>query len=444
MRPRYAAAPLLIPFIVVLLGWSAQVRTRARHAELFTPSHGSFDEIISGNQSALMENGRQVFRYDTFGDEAFWSDTLKLHEAIAGNKAGGIGGGVGPATALGVGLKVDIDKVPPPVLAALKRNAVDLNDPANTLALIDAQAVVGVVPAPGRSARQGIGITCALCHSTVDDSFAHGIGHRLDGWPNRDLNVGGIVNLAPDLSAVATLLQVDQPTVRAVLQSWGPGRFDAELFLDGKAFRPDGRTAATLIPPAFGLAGVNLHTYTAGAACRTGTRSLQISRCTGRVTSTIRVSRTPRSSRSPRAPASTMCGPTTIASRRSCRRCSSISSRSRRPRRPRGASMSRAADRGRALFSGQARCSTCHVPPLYTEPGWAMHTGAEIGIDDFQASRAPDGRYRTTPLKGVWSHQKAASITTAASPPCCRSCSTTTSSSGCSSPIGRCSTWSNI
>jgi hypothetical protein len=136
-----------------------------------------------------------------------------------------------------------------------------------------------------------MGIQCALCHSTVDDSLAAlcagliqpnpgtgCVGHRLDGWPNRDLNVGAIIALAPDLSAVANLLSTIQPTtqadVRNVLNSWGPGKFDAELFLDGKASNPtqitDGISTgtkvpgATLIPPAFGLGGVNLHTWCQG------------------------------------------------------------------------------------------------------------------------------------------------------------------------------------
>jgi hypothetical protein len=132
-----------------------------------------------------------------------------------------------------------------------------------TLALLDADAVVGVKGFRGPDGRlSSVGIQCSLCHSTVDDSFAPGVGHRLDGWPNRDLNVGAIVALAPDLSVIADLLDTDQTTVRTVLRSWGPGKFDAQLFLDGKAFRPDGRSAATLIPAAFGLAGVNLTTYT--------------------------------------------------------------------------------------------------------------------------------------------------------------------------------------
>ena len=219
---------------------------------------GSFDETIQNTSGELFRRGLQIFRFDTFGDERFWSDTLRLHAAIAGARNGGVGNGVGPAAALAAGLKVDVDMVPQPILAGIQSGAVDLTDPANTLALINARAVVGVMPAPnGR-----VGLTCALCHSTVDDSFAPGIGSRLDGWPNRDLNVGAIVAMAPDLGAVASLLQVDQATVRNVLMSWGPGKFDATLFLDGKAFRPDGKTAATLIPPAYGLAGVNLHTYT--------------------------------------------------------------------------------------------------------------------------------------------------------------------------------------
>jgi hypothetical protein len=172
---------------------------------------------------------------------------------------------VSPKTALAVGLKVDMDKLPPSIVDAIKAGKVDLDSPATTLALLQLNAVVGVkasVEGSGGDARlRSIGITCALCHSTVDNAFAPGIGHRLDGWPNRDLNVGAIVALAPDLSVVQKLLGANRTTVVSVLHSWGPGKFDAELFMDGKAFRPDGKSAATLIPAAFGLAGVNLHTY---------------------------------------------------------------------------------------------------------------------------------------------------------------------------------------
>jgi hypothetical protein len=164
--------------------------------------------------------------------------------------------------------------VPRSVLSAIANHAIDLNDPANTLALINAKAVIGIVPFGGVNGQpQTLGLSCAFCHSTVDDSFAPGIGHRLDGWQNCDLNVGAIVALSPDLSAVASLLQVDQATVRTVLNSWGPGKFDAELFLDGKAFRPDGKTAATLIPqPSAWPASICTPTPV-GGACRTGTPS---------------------------------------------------------------------------------------------------------------------------------------------------------------------------
>jgi hypothetical protein len=225
----------------------------------------AFDRLIPANALQLLKEGRQIFRFDTFGDEAFWGDTLQLHLAIEGEALGGAGPGVSPNMALALGLKVGVEALPPELVAALKQGKVDLDDPATTLALLQLNAVVGVTGFfHDQGTLRSMGIQCALCHSTVDDSFAPGIGQRLDGWANRDLNIGAIIALAPDLSAFATLLGVDAATVRTVLSSWGPGKFDAELILDGKAFRPDGKPAATLIPPAFGLPGVNLHTW-AGA-----------------------------------------------------------------------------------------------------------------------------------------------------------------------------------
>jgi len=213
----------------------------------------------------LVRQGKDIFRSDTFGDEGFWGDTLQLHTAIEGSQHGGVGPGVSPKTALAVGLKVDVDALPASVQQAIQQGQVNLDDPGVTLTLLKLNSVIGVRGTfnPNGTLRS-VGITCAVCHSTVDNSFAPGIGHRLDGWANRDLNVGAVVNLSPPgkLQPVADLLHVNEQTVRQVLQSWGPGKFDAELFLDGKPFRPDGKTAATLLPPAFGLAGVNLHTYT--------------------------------------------------------------------------------------------------------------------------------------------------------------------------------------
>src|SRR6185437_8520749 len=209
------------------------------------------------------EEGMRIFRFDTFGSEAFWGDALQLHKAIAGEKNGGVGGGVSPKTALSVGLKVDAEALPAELVAGIKAGKVDLDDPATTLALLKLNAVVGVTGKFDQAGRiQSMGIQCAFCHSNVDDSFAPGIGKRLDGWANRDLNVGAIVSLAPNLKPFTDLLGVDVATVKKVLASWGPGRFDAELDKDGKALRPDGKQAGTLIPPAFGLAGVNLHTWT--------------------------------------------------------------------------------------------------------------------------------------------------------------------------------------
>jgi hypothetical protein len=223
----------------------------------------AFDEAASGYAARMLKEGKQTFRFDTFGSEDFWGGKVKLHQAIQGEKNGGVGPGVSPKKALELGLKVDMEAVPPKVAAAIKAGKVDLDDPANTLLLLRANAVVGVTGFFDKKGRlTSVGIQCALCHSTVDNAFMPGIGRRLDGWANRDLNVGAIVASAPDLTAFTEMLQVDEATVKKVLNSWGPGKFDAQLNLDGKAFRPDGKPAATLNPSAFGLAGVNLHTWT--------------------------------------------------------------------------------------------------------------------------------------------------------------------------------------
>jgi hypothetical protein len=407
-RAKLAVLVLAAPFTAVMLTAAVSSRLLAQRVVPFAAAPGSFDETIGLHEDSLMANGRQIFRHDTFGDERFWSDTLKLHQAIGGVRFGGVGPGVSPATALAVGLKLDVDMVPRPVLSALANKTIDLNDPANTLALIGAKAVIGVIPFGGTGGQpQTLGLTCAFCHSTVDDSFAPGIGHRLDGWPNRDLNVGAIVALSPDLSAVASLLQVNQTTVRTVLNSWGPGKFDAELFLDGKAFRPDGKTAATLIPPAFGLAGVNMHTYTGWGSVPYWNAFVANLEMHG-----SGVFYDPRLNDKTRFPVAARAGlgnvrtggDDGITSRLAALQFYQLAIPA--PAAPRGSFDTRAAEHGQQLFNGPARCSSCHVPPLFTEPGWAMHTADEIGIDDFQASRSPDHRYRTTPLKGLWAHAK--------------------------------------
>ena len=198
-----------------------------------------YDQQISENAQRMMEQGKQIFRYDTFGSEDFWGGKLRLHEAIAGEKLGGVGSGVSPKTALSLGLKVDAQALPADLVAQIKAGKVDLDDPATTVALLKLNAVVGVTGLFNPEGKlRSIGLQCALCHSTVDDSFSPGIGKRLDGWGNRDLNVGAIVAIAPNLKPFSELLSVDVATVKAVLNSWGPGRYDAELNMDGKAKRP--------------------------------------------------------------------------------------------------------------------------------------------------------------------------------------------------------------
>src|SRR4030095_10522601 len=250
-----------ISFVVIL---SFSVVLCASVAPLSAqPGGKAFDDEAGNHAKDLLKDGKQIFRYDTFGSEAFWGDALQLHKAIAGAKNGGVGGGVSPETALAVGLKVDADALPDALKKQIKAGKVDLKNPATTVALLKLNAVVGVTAfATPDGGVKSMGIQCALCHSTVDDSFAPGIGKRLDGWANRDLNVGAIVSLAPNLKPFTDLLGVDVETVKKVLASWGPGRYDAFLNKDGKAFGPDGKQAGTLIPPAFGLAGVNLHTWT--------------------------------------------------------------------------------------------------------------------------------------------------------------------------------------
>lgn len=368
-----------------------------------------FPHSMSAEAHALREirEGRETFRYNTFGDEAFWGDALGLHLALAGAAHGGVGPGVSPATALAVGLKVDVDALPRTLQRAIARGKVDLQDPAVTLELLKLDAVVGVTGFfDDRGRITSMGIQCALCHSTVDDSFAPGIGHRRDGWANRDLNVGAIVALAPRLEPVASLLGVDVATVRTVLNSWGPGKFDATLLLDGKAFRPDGKPAAVLIPPAFGLAGVNLHTWTGWGGISHWNALVANLEMHGQGTFYD-----PRLNDETRFPIAASAGFGNVRAEEDritplLPALAMYQLALDAPRAPRGSYDRSAAKRGEAVFAGKADCARCHVPPLFTEPGWNMHTPAEIGVDDFQANRSPDQRYRTAPLRGLWTHTK--------------------------------------
>lgn len=365
------------------------------------------DRQIVGNAQRMMDEGRQIFRFDTFGSEAFWGDALQLHKAIAGARNGGVGAGVSPKTALAVGLKVDAEALPASLVAQIKAGKVNLDDPATTLALLKLNAVVGVTGKFDDSGRiQSMGIQCAFCHATVDDSFAPGIGRRLDGWANRDLNVGAIISLAPNLRPFTDLLRVDVATVKKVLASWGPGRFDAELDKDGKAFRPDGGQAGTLIPPAFGLAGVNLHTWTGFGSVPYWNAFVAVTEMHGSGTFFD-----PRLNDKDQYPVAARSGagntrgkPDLVTSKLAALHFYQIAIPAPTP--PNGSFDKAAAARGKAVFNERGQCATCHVPPLFTEPGHNLHTPAEMGIDSFQADRSPTHMYRTAPLAGLWTHQK--------------------------------------
>jgi hypothetical protein len=403
MKPTRIALVTALALLATLVAFFPQVREVLASES----ARNVIDPVINKEALPKVHRGRNIFRFDTFGDQAFWGDALQLHKAIEGAKLGGVGPGVSPNTALAVGLKVDLNALPEDLVRALKAGKVDLNDPKVTLALLKLNAVLGVTGFFNDSGTlRSVGIQCSFCHSTVDNSLANGIGHRLDGWANRDLNVGAIVNLSPDLSSLAQVLGVPEATVRTVLTSWGPGKFDAELFMDGKAFRPDGRSAATLIPPAFGLAGVNLHTWTGWGSVTYWNAFVANLEMHGK--GTFFDPRLQDASRFPVAARNHFDNvrnhPDLITPKLADLHFYQLALNA--PPAPANSFDHEAAKRGSEVFKGRAQCASCHVPPLFTEPGWNMHTAKEIGIDDFQASRSPDDRYRTSPLKGLWTHTK--------------------------------------
>jgi len=361
----------------------------------------------ASNSAMLIAKGKQTFRFATFGDEAFWGGTLGLNKTIAGAANGGIGPGLSPKEALALGLKVDVNALPKSLQQAILAGQVNLDDPAVTLALLKLNAVVGVKGFFDSSGNlSSVGIECALCHSTVDNSLIPGIGHRLDGWANRDLNVGAIIGFAPNLQPIASLLGVDVATVQKVLGAWGPGKFDAELLLDGKGFQPDGRSAATLIPPAFGLAGINLHTWTGWGSIPYWNAFVAVLEMHGK--GTFFDPRLDNAQQFPIAAANgfghVVNSPDLVTPQLPGLHAYELSLRAPTP--PKGSFNAMMAAQGKKLFDGAALCSTCHVPPIFTEPGWNLHPGSAVGIDSFEANRSPTHMYRTTPLAGLWTHQK--------------------------------------
>jgi hypothetical protein len=374
------------------------------------------------NAERLFVQGRRIFRFDTFGDEEVWGGVLGLHKAIEGSKLGGVGAGVSPKQALALGLKVDADALPQQVKDAIKGGKVDLNDPAVTVQLLKLNAVVGVKGFFRRDRLSSVGITCAVCHSTVDDSFAPGIGRRLDGWPNQDLNVGAIVASAPNLKPLQDALHADRATVEKVLLSWGPGKFDAELNLDGKAFRPDGKPAATRIPSAFGKAGQNLHTWEGGWGTVTYWNAF-VANLEMHGQGHFFDPRLDNAAKFPIAAAARFGHthpyigegvlpvppretgvPDRITSKLPALHAYQIDLPAPRP--PAGSFNPAAAARGAKVFNGKGRCAGCHMGSIGTEPGYNAHRPAEICTDAFQANRGPDGTYVTAPLEALFTRSK--------------------------------------
>jgi hypothetical protein len=325
--------------------------------------HGDADGIA---------DGQAVFRYDTYGDEQQWTDRLRMHEVIES--------AVDPLTALALGLKVDVDALPDEVIDAIEIGAVDLTDPATTLALIDLDAVVGVVgkveSVDGRERLTRVGITCALCHSTVDDSFAPGIGHRLDGWPNHDLDPGALIAASPAVPA----------DVKAVYQSWGPGKYDPRFNIDGK-------NTPLVIPPAFGLAKVKSETYTAEGPVSYWNRYVAVTQMGGH-----------GSFHDEKLGIHIVQNPDLVKHKLGVLSDYQFSLETPTP--PAGSFDPAAAARGKAVFLGAGRCATCHIPgSSYTDINrGVLHAPAETGMDPAYALRTTTKRYRTTPLRALSTH----------------------------------------
>ena len=315
---------------------------------------------------ALISRGKEIFRFDTYGDESFWTDTLRMHEVIRSS--------VSPVTALSVGLKVDVDALPSSIKTALQNGTIDLNDPATTVALLKLGAVLGVIGhVDANNTLTAVGVTCALCHSTVDNSFAAGIGHRLDGWPNRTLNVGAIIALSPALTAAQ----------KAVYTSWGPGKYDPR-------FNVDGQNIPAVIPPAFGLRHVAREIYTGDDTISYWNDYVAITQMHGHGQFV-----------DPRIGVSVNNPPELVAPKLAALRTYQFSLES--PVATPGTFDLDAARRGRQVFNAIARCSGCHVGSAYTDVNQGvLHTPAEVGQDPAYALRSVTKLYRTTPLRGLW------------------------------------------
>jgi len=316
-----------------------------------------------------IDEGRRIFRFETFGNEQFWTDTARMHEVIQQS--------VSPAIALKVGLKVDADAIPAEVAAAIKEGKVDLNSPATTLALLKFNAVVGlkgtVSMLNGKDSLVGLGITCALCHSNVDDSFSPGIGHRQDGWANRDLNIGAIVALSPAITQAQ----------KAVYSSWGIGKYDPRYNLDGKS-------TPLVLQPVYGLASVTNETYTADGPISYWNAYVAVTQMHGRGNFS-----------DPRLGISISQSPDLVTPKLGALRGYQYSLETPPP--PAGSFDATAAEIGRALFV--TSCAGCHVDAASTDNNSGiLHAPDETGMDAAYATRTVNKKYRTTPLRALWQH----------------------------------------
>jgi hypothetical protein len=333
-------------------------------------------------RQAPSQDGRQIFRYDTFGDEQLWTSVLNMHQAVAA---------VDPVTALAVGLKVDVDALPASIVTAFRAGQVDLSSAATTIALLKLDAVVGVKGHVNDAGQlTSLGITCALCHSTVDNSFAPGIGKRLDGWANRDLNVGAIVALSPALP----------DTLKTELRTWGPGRYDPRHHaFDGTNLIPLNRPSLPIeIPSIYGLRHAGFETYTADGPISYWNAYVGVGQMGGH-----------GNFADPRIGLSIRQTPDLVTPKLAALLAYELKLRVPDP--PPGLFKKAAAERGKHLFRHEAGCATCHSGPALTDvlngPDRRipfLHEPAEVGMDPGYANRSATGKYRTTPLRGLWQH----------------------------------------
>jgi len=385
MKPK-AIFPLAVYVLIVIallsrlgMGVGEQGNAQARDSEEELTQN---DRLTNAHARRMVEEGRQIFRFDTFGDEQLWTNVLRMHEVIAT---------VPPATALAVGLKVDVEALPREIIAALRAGEIDLTNAAVTIELLRLNAVVGVRgTVSGTGQLTSVGITCALCHSSVDNSLTKGIGRRLDGWANTDLNVGAIVALSPALDAAT----------KAEFNAWGPGKYDPRhhAFDGTNLLSLNSPSLPVVLPPVYGLKGVGFETFTGDGPISYWNSYVGVGQMGGQGNFS-----------DPRIGLFITQKPDLVTPKLAALLDYQLSLRTPKP--PKGSFNRAAADRGKRLFRDEAGCAACHQSPNFTDvlsgptPSVPLlHDPAEVGMDPAYAARTATGKYRTTPLRGLWQH----------------------------------------